>query len=154
MATRTYTYKRIWWKKIITHLLVYRIKALYAKVVYNYYRIMQSKIISRLEVGDFLYTIDNTDSKVKKLKILKKKDNYFELGFDYDTITNTVYCENMNSTSINRQYFPHPMMAIWATIMDIRNQQYRLEKRRIEILKENGLTNVKVTVTETIPDSK
>lgn len=101
--------------------------------------------ISQLKEGDKLYRVRLVDGKVISYTIEKIDDHWFHVKNDITLSTAPIHCLDLEGYNINDEYYLSPFVAIWMRLKSIRKEQYLLEKKRLQIIKEN---KYKVTISK------
>lgn len=104
---------------------------------------MKQVRISDLKVGDNLYRINNTDGRLLKYTIERIDGSWFTISNEAGYIYASIQCHTIDKNSLNGEYFTHPFIAALMAIKKIRDEQYKLEQKRIQIIKAN---NIKVKI--------
>lgn len=104
---------------------------------------MKQVRISDLKVGDNLYCINNTDGRLLKYTIERIDGSWLTISNETGYICASIQCHVIDKNSLNGEYFTHPFIAALMAIKKIRDEQYKLEQKRIQIIKAN---NIKVKI--------
>ena len=123
--------------------IVYWLRFKKADIIYKYHKIMKQVRISDLKVGDNLYRINNTDGRLLKYTIERIDGSWFTISNETGYICASIQCHAIDKNSLNGEYFTHPFIAALMAIKKIRDEQYKLEQKRIQIIKAN---NIKVKI--------
>jgi len=103
------------------------------------YKMMKINRISDLKVGDKLYRISESTGKLLTYTIEKIDGSWFSLSNETGYICTAIQCHDIDKGSLNGIFYTHQFMAAWAAIRNIRDEQYKLEQKRIQIIKVNGI---------------
>lgn len=120
------------------------------EAICKYYIIMKQIRISDLKVGDKLYRINPINGKLLSYTIEKIDRSWFTISNETGYVCASIQCHSIDNNCVNNEYFTHPLLAIWMAIKKIRDEQYRLEQKRINIIKIN---KIKVKIN-TFPKKK
>ena len=114
-----------------------------AEMKYKYYKKMGKVRLKDLKPGDKLYKVNPVNGHLLYYTINKIDGSWFTIANDTGFVCASIQTHNIDSDNLNGEYYTNGFMAIWMAIRKIRDEQYRLEKKRIEIIKTN---KVKVTI--------
>ena len=117
----------------------YWLKMKKANIIYAYYMLMKRTRITDLKIGDKLYRINNSNGKLLTYTIERIDGSWFTISNETGYICASIQCSTIDNDNINGEYWTHPFIAAWMTIKKIRNEQYKLEQKRIQIIKVNGI---------------
>lgn len=95
--------------------------------------------LSELKVGDKLYRISNTDGKLLTYTVKKIENSWYSLSNETGYICANIHCIDTSKNNLNGVFYTHPFMAVWMAVRKIRDEQHRLEQKRIQIIKVNGI---------------
>ena len=109
------------------------------EIICAYYILMKRTRISDLKIGDKLYRINNSNGKLLTYTIEKIDGSWFTISNETGYICASIQCSLVDDDNINGEYWTHPFIAVWMTIRKIRNEQYKLEQKRIQIIKANKI---------------
>lgn len=126
-------------------------KWLYPRLNILYYNIMCAKIARFLKEGDKVFYIDNTTKKVKEkyVNAVEENNTAIHLGETREITDESIFKDNIDNFLLKGEhdYYLSPIIAIWCTIRRIRDEEIRLERERIAVLKANHMLNANVTIT-------
>lgn len=120
-----------------------------AEITFKYHSIMKPIRISDLKVGYKLYRINPANGKILEYKIEKIEGSWITISNEKGYICASLQYNSTNRNSIN-EYWTNPFLAVCSAIKKIRDEQYNLEKKRIQIIKVNNI----MVKTDSFPKKK
>lgn len=109
------------------------------EIMCKYYLTMKQIRISDLKIGDKLYRINPINGKLLSYTIEKIDGSWLTISNETGYVCASIQCHSIDNNGINNEYWTHPFLAAWMTIKKIRDEQYKLEQKRIQIIKVNKI---------------